>query len=89
MFHTLLRYRVKLETALSFACGTLAASGMYYYALINVANLNQAIEPHLCIVDDILAELISPTDASITVDELARHHGYPPGDLSEIDLDWV
>ncbi len=88
MFHILLEYRVKLEPALSFTSGTLEATGLYLYALLKADELNQAIRSHLGTVDHLLAELISPTDASVTVDDLARHHGYPLGDLFDIDLDW-
>jgi hypothetical protein len=89
LFRRLLEYRMRLEPALSFARGTMEASGLYVYALEKAETLNRAIRSHLGIVDDLLAELISPTDASIAVDELARRHGYPLGDRFEIDLDWL
>ncbi len=88
MFHILLDYRLKLEPALSFTSGALEASGLYLYALQKADELNRAIRAHIGIVDDLLAELINPTDASVTVDDLARHHGYPLGDLFHFDLDW-
>jgi len=88
MFHILLDYRVELEPALSFTSGAMEASGLYFYALQKADELNRAIRSHLGIVDDLLAELINPTDPSITVDDLARDHGYPPGDLFDIDLEW-
>ena len=84
----LLEFRLKLHPALNFASGTLEATGLYFYALQKAEELNRAIRPHLGIVDDLLAELISPTDASVTVAELARCHGYPLDDLFEIDVAW-
>ena len=72
----LLEYRLKLEPALSFTSGTLEASGLYFYALQKADELNRAIAFHLGIVDDLLAELINPTNVSVTVGRLARDHGY-------------
>ncbi len=46
------------------------------------------IRLHMGIVDDLLAELISPCNATFSVAELARHYGYPLDDLFEIDVDW-
>jgi hypothetical protein len=88
LFHMLLKYRLKLHPVLNFASGTMEASGLYFYALQKTEELNRAIRRHLGIVDDLLAELISPTHASVTVAELARCHGYPLNDLFEIDVDW-
>ena len=88
LFRLLLEYRLKLEPALNFASGTLEADGLYVYALEKAEELNRAIRSHLGIIDDLLAELISPTDATVTVDDLARRHGYPLGDLFEIDVAW-
>ena len=88
LFHMLLSYRLKLHPALNFASGTLEATGLYFYALQKAEELNRAIRPHLGIIDDLLVELISPTDASFTVAEPARCHGYPLDDLFEIDVDW-
>jgi hypothetical protein len=76
------------QPALSFTSGTLEASGLYFYALQKADELNRAIARHLGIVDDLLAELINPTSMSVTVDDLARDHGYPVGDLFEIDMEW-
>ena len=88
LFRMLLKYRLKLHPALNFASGTMEASGLYFYALQKTKELNEAIRPHLAIVDDLLAELISPTGASVTVAELASRHGYPLDDLFEIDVAW-
>ena len=88
LFRLLLEYRLKLEPALRFSSGTLEADGLYVYALERAEELNRAIRSHLGIIDDLLAELISPTDAAVTVDDLARHRGYPLGDLFDIDMDF-
>jgi hypothetical protein len=84
-----LKYRLKLQPALDFTSGTLEADGLYIYALEKAAELNRAIRSHVGIIDDILAELISPTGASFTVEELAKEHGYPLDDLFEIDVAWL
>ena len=88
LFRMLLEYRLKLEPALGFTSGALEADGLYIYALEKAEELNRAIRPHLGIIDDLLAELVSPTNATVPVGELAKNHGYPVGDLFEIDLDW-
>ena len=75
LFRMLLKYRLKLHPALNFASGTMEASGLYFYALQKTEELNRAIRPHVGIVDDLLAELISPTHASVTVAE-PRHSSW-------------
>jgi hypothetical protein len=83
----LLEFRLTLQPVLGFTSGTLEASGLYFHAIQKADELNRAIVSHLGIVDDLLAELISPTDLSVTVDDLARDHGYPLGDLFELDME--
>jgi hypothetical protein len=87
LFGMLLQFRLKLEPALSFTSGTLEASGLLIYALEKANELNRAIQSHLGIVDDLLVELINPTGMSVSVDDLARDHGYPVDDLFETDLE--
>ena len=66
----------------------LEATPLYYYAHQKIGEINRAIHAHLGIVEDLLVELISPTDARFDVTDLARDFGYPLVDLSDLDLDW-
>jgi hypothetical protein len=43
LFRLLLEYRTRLEPVLSFARGTMEASGLYVYALEKAETLNRAI----------------------------------------------
>jgi hypothetical protein len=45
-------------------------------------------EPPPAAIDDTLAALISPETALFPVEQPVRDHGYPEGDLSDIDADW-
>ncbi|MFI5387051.1 MAG: hypothetical protein ACHQ50_13135 [Fimbriimonadales bacterium] len=88
VFEQLLAYRVRLRAVLDFSGGVLEATPLYYYAHQKIGEINRAIRPHLGIVEDLLVELISPTDAKFDVTDLARDFGYPLVDLSDLDLDW-
>ena len=47
------------------------------------------IRPHVGIVEDLLAALISPSDARFSAADLTRDFGYPSVDLFEVDLHWI
>ena len=88
VFERLLEYRVALDQSLSFNRGCLAASGLYYFQLKKIEELNRVIHDHLAIIEDLLVELISPTGRTISFEQLVKEHGYPDVDLFEIDVRW-
>jgi hypothetical protein len=88
VFEQLLAYRVRIEGVLDFSGGVLEATPLFYYAHQKIGEINRGIVTHLGIVEGLLADLISPTDARFDVTDLARGFGYPLVDLSDLDLDW-
>ncbi len=87
-FEILFEYREKLEDVLSFPERALIASGMYLYAQRQIEKANRAIESNVWIIDDLLAELISPESRQFAVTELVHDHGYPDVDIFEIDSEY-
>jgi hypothetical protein len=87
-FAILYDYRERLEKVLSFSSGVLEASGLYLHAHHKAGELNRVIRDNIAIIDDNLAALISPEDATFSVEQLARDYAYPNVDLFEIDADW-
>jgi hypothetical protein len=87
-FEILYEYRERVENVLSFSSGVLEASGLYLHAHNKAGKVNQVIRGNLPLIEDSLAELISPEGAEFRVEQLIQDYGYPDVDLFEIDADW-
>lgn len=87
-FATLFRYRERVDGVLNFSSGMLEASGLDAYAHHAAGELNSVIRRNIALVEEPLAELISPERATFTVEQMARDHGCSDVDLSEIDAEW-
>jgi len=74
---------------LGFGGIVLEASGLYLYSLERIGNMNTTICQNLGLVEDVLAELISPTQQEFRVADLERDYGYPTVDLFDVDMDWI
>lgn len=87
-FAILYEYRESVEEVLSFSSGVLEASGLYLHAFNKAGELDHVIRDNLPLIEDSLAELISPEGVEFRVEQLVRDYGYPDVDLFEIDADW-
>lgn len=89
LFKRLFLYRKRLSQVLTFNSGVLAASHLYYYALLKTEELNKIINENLEPIDTIIGLIISPNNQSFSRKQLIEKFDYPDVNLSEIDIKWM
>ena len=88
-FEILFRYRIHVESVLSYPDGFLMASGLMRVCYDKICELSGIFENSIDTIDDILTAVISPTMAAFPVGQMVRDYGYPEDDLEDIDTDWI
>jgi hypothetical protein len=88
-FEILFRYRIHVESVLSYPDGILLASGLMRVGYDKICELSGIVENNIDTIDDILTVVISPTMAAFPVGLMISDYGYPEDDLEEIDTDWI
>jgi hypothetical protein len=71
---------------LEFPGQVLYASGLYLYSIHTIGKVQAVVRQNVSIVDNVLAEIVSPTHQEFRVADLEGEFGYPGIDLYEIDL---
>lgn len=88
MFRVLMRYREALDRVLSSNRGVMAASGPGLYAIEKIGTVNQVIQKHVPVIDDLLIAIIDPEKRAFPMSRMVKDFGYPEEDLGGIDADW-
>lgn len=76
-FYILFSYRMCLESPLEFSKKFIEINRFGVLAVCKLEKVNGAINSNIAIIDDLLAEFVSPEGASFPVEKLVRDYGYP------------
>jgi hypothetical protein len=88
-FEILFRYRIHVESILSYPDGMLMASGLIRVVYDKICELSGIVENNIDTIDGILTAVISPKMAAFSIGQMIRDYGYPDDNLEEIDITWT
>ena len=87
-YRHLMKYRIKIESVLSYNSGVLEASSLGFRSAISLTNeLNKELDIKTEKIDDILFEIINPKKLTFDEDVLIKEYGFPKDDLDSIDIE--
>ena len=87
-FAILLEFRVDVQRVLDHPERIFASDGAILRALESMTAVATDLRTSVRLVDDGLAELISPGAVAFGLEEMRGEHGYPDVDLGMIDAEW-